>query len=76
VGRSIADAFVAMFTLQRACEIQVLAQSGGAELVSVDRGLVEGVKGNVAAVTKGGGGALAWPGLLRRLDRVDPSYKT
>ena len=27
-------------------------------------------------VTRGLGGALAWPGLLRRLDRVDPSYKT
>ncbi len=76
VGRSIADAFVAMFTLQRACEIQVLAQSGGAELLSVDRGIVEGVKSNVAAVTRGGSGALAWPGLLRKLDRVDPSYKT
>ena len=33
VGRSIADAFLAMFTLQRACEIQVLAQSGGGALV-------------------------------------------
>jgi ribulose-5-phosphate 4-epimerase/fuculose-1-phosphate aldolase len=77
VGRSIADAFVAMFTLQRACEIQVLAQSGGAELLAVDPRIVSGVRAGVEAVTRGGsGGALAWPGLLRRLDRVDPSYKT
>ncbi len=76
VGRTIADAFVAMFNLQRACEIQVLAQSGGAELTSIDSRIVSGVKSNVQAVTKGGGGALAWPGLLRRLDRIDPSYKT
>ena len=76
VGRSIADAFVTMFNLQRACEIQVLAQSGGAELTMVDARIVSGVKANVEAVTKGGGGGLAWPGLLRRLDRIDPSYKS
>jgi ribulose-5-phosphate 4-epimerase/fuculose-1-phosphate aldolase len=75
VGRSIGDAFVNMFTLQRACEIQVLAQSGGAELITVDPRIVSGVKANVDAVTRGGGGALAWPGLLRRLDRVSPGYK-
>ena len=76
VGRTIADAFVTMFNLQRACEIQVLAQSGGAELTTVDGRIVSGVRANVEAVTKGGGGALAWPGLLRRLDRIDPSYKS
>jgi ribulose-5-phosphate 4-epimerase/fuculose-1-phosphate aldolase len=76
VGRTIADAFVNMFNLQRACEIQVLAQSGGSELTMVDGRIVSGVKANVEAVTKGGGGALAWPGLLRRLDRIDPSYKS
>ena len=75
VGRSIGDAFVNMFTLQRACEIQVLAQSGGAELITVDPRIVLGVKANVDTVTRGGGGALAWPGLLRRLDRVSPGYK-
>ena len=32
---SIADAFLGMFTLQRACEIQVMAQSGGAELIHI-----------------------------------------
>jgi hypothetical protein len=36
---------------------------------------VSGVKANVDTVTRGGGGALAWPGLLRRLDRVSPGYK-
>jgi ribulose-5-phosphate 4-epimerase/fuculose-1-phosphate aldolase len=75
VGRSIADAFVTMYTLQRACEVQILAQSGGAELVNVDPRILGGVKSNVEAVTRGGGGALAWPGLLRRLDRVSPGYR-
>ena len=75
VGASVADAFFQMFNLQRACEIQVLAQAGGGELIQVDPRIVEGVKANVTAVTKGLGGALAWPGLMRRLDRLDPSYK-
>ena len=73
VGATVADAFLFMFTLQRACEIQVRAQAGG-ELVAVDARIVAGVKANVAAVTKGMGGGLAWPGLLRLLDRRNPGY--
>jgi ribulose-5-phosphate 4-epimerase/fuculose-1-phosphate aldolase len=75
VGATVGDAFVAMFVLQRACEIQLLAQSGGSELITVDPRIVDGVKANVAAVTRGLGGGLAWPGLLRRLDRSSPGYR-
>ena len=73
VGATAADAFLFMFTLQRACEIQVQAQAGG-DLVAVDPRILAGVKANVAAVTKGMGGGLAWPGLLRLLERVNPGY--
>ena len=73
VGATVADAFLFMFTLQRACEIQVQAQAGG-DLVAVDPRILAGVKANVAAVTKGMGGGLAWPGLLRLLERVNPGY--
>jgi ribulose-5-phosphate 4-epimerase/fuculose-1-phosphate aldolase len=72
VGPTIADAFLAMYNLQRACEIQLMAQK--AELVNVDPRIVGGVKASVEAVTKGMGGYIAWPGLLRRLDRVSPGY--
>ena len=41
----------------------------------MDPRIVGGVKANVAAVTKGLGGAIAWPALLRKLDRLDPGYK-
>jgi len=75
VGPTIADAFIWMYALQRACEIQVLAQAGRGELVHVDPRIVGGVKANLEAVTKGMGGALAWPALRRKLDRADPSYK-
>jgi ribulose-5-phosphate 4-epimerase/fuculose-1-phosphate aldolase len=76
VGGTIADAFLSMFTLQRACEVQILAMSGGAELVRVDPRILDGVKASTQAVTKGLGGALAWPGLLRKLDRIDESYRS
>jgi ribulose-5-phosphate 4-epimerase/fuculose-1-phosphate aldolase len=75
VGSSVADAFLAMYNLQRACEIQIAAQSSGAPLIRVDPGIVAGVKDNLAVVTKGLGGGLAWPGLLRKLDRIDRSYR-
>jgi len=74
VGASIADAFLTMFNLQRACEVQVLAQAGGRPLVPVPAPILDGVKANITAVTRGLGGALAWPGLLRLLDRVSPGY--
>lgn len=75
VGRSVADAFMAMFNLQRACEIQVLAQGHGAELVPVTAAVLETVTGYVKAVTRGAGSALIWPSLLRKMDRLDPSFR-
>jgi ribulose-5-phosphate 4-epimerase/fuculose-1-phosphate aldolase len=75
IGESPAEAFLAMYSLQRACEIQLLAQSGGSELVRIPRPILDGITAQVKVVTKGLGGALVWPGLLRKLDRLDPSYK-
>ncbi|MDX6574947.1 MAG: hypothetical protein QOE96_900 [Blastocatellia bacterium] len=75
VGRTAADAFLAMFILERACKIQILAQAGRAELVSVPQPILSLVESQVKAVTVGQGAALTWPGLLRKLDRIDPSYR-
>jgi ribulose-5-phosphate 4-epimerase/fuculose-1-phosphate aldolase len=75
VGGSVADAFLAMFNLQRACEIQVLAQSSGRPLVPVPAGIIDTMKAHARMVLRGLGGGLAWPGVLRRLDRLDPSYR-
>ncbi|MFO1301249.1 MAG: hypothetical protein U1F17_12905 [Burkholderiaceae bacterium] len=36
--------------------------------------IVEGAKAQRHAVTRGTGGGLAWPALLRRLNRLDPGY--
>jgi ribulose-5-phosphate 4-epimerase/fuculose-1-phosphate aldolase len=74
VGPTVSDAFLWMYVLQRACEVQVLAQAGGAPLVPVDSRILAGVSASTEAVTRGLGGALAWPALRRKLDRLDPSY--
>lgn len=74
-AETVADAFLNMYILQRACEIQLLAQSGGGELTPVPNGIVEGMQAAAKQVTRNAGGALAWPGLLRKLDRLNAPYK-
>jgi ribulose-5-phosphate 4-epimerase/fuculose-1-phosphate aldolase len=73
VGRTVAEAYVLMATLIKACEIQLGAQAGRAtvqppadvaertSLQLYDNGAVEG--------------EMEWPSLLRKLDRIDPSYR-
>ncbi len=74
-AETAADAFLNMYILQRACEIQLLAQSGGHALTPVPDGIVEGMQAAAKQVTKSAGGGLAWPGLLRKLDRLKAPYK-
>jgi ribulose-5-phosphate 4-epimerase/fuculose-1-phosphate aldolase len=78
VGETIADAFVNMYYLEASCAIQVRAQSGGGDLIPVPKDVID--RGYAAAAKeqrrRGGQGTLVWPGLLRRLDRRDPSYRT
>jgi ribulose-5-phosphate 4-epimerase/fuculose-1-phosphate aldolase len=75
IGRTVAEAFLAMFLLERACEIQIMAQSGGGELSPIPTEIVGRVASQMDAVTVGMGAALTWPGLLRKLDRGDSSYR-
>ena len=74
VGQSVADAFLSMFLLERACRIQILAQSGGGKLISIPAEVLAQIPAQEAVVTKGGRGQLAWPGLLRKLDRMGSNY--
>ncbi len=75
VGPTIPDAFLFMYSLETACQTQIAALSGGSELTQIHPAIVDGIKVQVEQVLKGIGGDLAWPGLLRRLDRKDVSYK-
>lgn len=76
VGPSVADAFQLMHFLTRSCEIQLMAQAGGTELISVSDQVLAGVSKAVKSATGGVGGKLPWPGLLRRLERLNPGFDT
>ncbi len=75
VGGTVADAFLAMYLFEAACMIQVRAQAGGGALIEIAKPILDGIQAQAAQVTKGLGGALVWPGLLRKLERKDPGYK-
>ncbi len=75
VGESIADTFLSMYLFETTCAIQVRAQSGGGDLTPIPAPIIAGAQAQAKAVTKGLGGHLAWPALIRKLDRIDPSYK-
>ena len=74
VAGTIPDAFLFMYLFESTCTIQVRAQGGG-ELIHVDPRIIATAQEQARQVTRGAGGGLAWPGLLRRLDRLDPSYR-
>ena len=78
VGESVADAFVTMYYLEASCAIQVRAQAGGSDLISVSKEIIDAgnARANAEQRKRGGRGHLVWPGLLRKLDRADQSYRT
>ena len=55
--------------------IVLIGASGGGELTRIPQDIIADAVNQSRQVTKGKGAGLAWPGLLRRLDRIDPSYK-
>lgn len=77
VGRTVSDAFMMMFSLQRACEIQIMAQAAGgnSQLINIPDAVLATVPEYMKQVTRGAGTGLVWPALLRKMDRVDPGYR-
>jgi len=80
VGPTVAEAFAAMYFFEATCAVQLRAQAGGTlaagELIEVAPEIVQGAMEAVRVATTGRGpGGLVWPGLLRRLDRLDDSWR-
>jgi ribulose-5-phosphate 4-epimerase/fuculose-1-phosphate aldolase len=74
-GRTVAEAFVLMETLDKACAIQLKAQSGGAMLRMPPHETCR--KAHLELVGDGAPeGRLEWPALLRQLDQASPQYRT
>jgi ribulose-5-phosphate 4-epimerase/fuculose-1-phosphate aldolase len=68
-GKTVCEAFIASYYLEKACQFQILAQSAGVQLAMP--------ADEIIAVSGGryGSDERAWPSLLRMLDREDPSYR-
>lgn len=75
VGRTVAEAFVAMYFFEKTCEMQVRALAGGARVRRIPAPILAGAPAQWEQVTHGSSGDLAWPALLRRLDRESPGYR-
>jgi ribulose-5-phosphate 4-epimerase/fuculose-1-phosphate aldolase len=80
VGMTVAAAFQAMYAFETTCAVQIRAQAGGTvargDLIEIGGEVLSTATEQARMATLGAGpGALIWPGLLRRLDRMDPSYR-
>ena len=76
IGETIGEAFILTYRMERACAMQLQFQKSGAEFNPIDDDVAR------AAIARGGAVSdrtdpktLEWVALLRKLDRIDPSYK-
>ena len=77
IGKTVGECFLRLYFIERACEAQVKMLSAGREnLNNPPQGTPEKVKeqtppAGIGMIANG----LAWPALLRKLDRIDPSFR-
>jgi ribulose-5-phosphate 4-epimerase/fuculose-1-phosphate aldolase len=77
VGATVGECFLRLYFLERACDAQVkMLAAGRSGLHNPPQGTPEKVSlqsdhGAVSLVAD----RLAWPALLRKLDRIDPSFR-
>jgi ribulose-5-phosphate 4-epimerase/fuculose-1-phosphate aldolase len=75
-GRTVGDAFADMYQLQRACEVQIAAQSGGAKLRMPDRAVALKVADQYEAQTASSAhNGRMFKALMRWMDEIDPGYR-
>lgn len=74
-GRTAAEAFWYHYYLEASCKIQVDVLTAGKEYIVPEEDAVAGLReaGMPGEEPRGG---REWPGLLRMLDKIDPSYKS
>ena len=75
VGATIAEAFIHMYWLERACQAQVMAMACNTELVSPGKQTVEKTNARYRPGQRRKIGELEWAGLLRLLERRYPGFR-
>jgi len=74
-GPNAGGAWQAIYRLERACKYQILAESGGATTRSLSADIVDSRASTTSTETLTTRGDFIWPALLRKLDRIDKSYR-
>jgi ribulose-5-phosphate 4-epimerase/fuculose-1-phosphate aldolase len=75
VGRTVGEAFNWMHRLELSCRTQLAALATGQKLREVPKEVLEKTFLNYQPQTRRPFGVMEWPALLRKLDRMDPSYR-
>ncbi|GLX77490.1 putative aldolase class 2 protein [Thalassotalea insulae] len=75
LGKTIGDAYMHMYDLTRACQIQLQIMASGMQPIEIEQAIVDGIKAQANVVHTGlTGGQKSWPAMLRRVYRADPSF--
>ena len=75
VGRSIGEAFNWMHRLELSCRAQIGTMSCNSPLAKVTPEVLEDTWNQYQPGTRRPYGLMEWPALLRKLDRLDPSFR-
>jgi len=75
VGRTVGEAFNWMHRLELSCRAQLAAQATQLPLATVSPEVLEATWNNYQPGTRRPYGVMEWPALLRKLDRMDASYR-
>jgi ribulose-5-phosphate 4-epimerase/fuculose-1-phosphate aldolase len=76
VGETVGEAFIRLYTLERAAQAQVMALTAGSALNNPPQGAPEVTAQQGAVGLPLAGKLLAWPALKRKAYRLDPSFAT
>jgi ribulose-5-phosphate 4-epimerase/fuculose-1-phosphate aldolase len=75
-GRTCAEAFIGIYRLEMACKMQVAALAGGLEnVLPMPEAALENTRAILIDHPEIGAGTLQWQALLRRMERIDPTWK-
>jgi ribulose-5-phosphate 4-epimerase/fuculose-1-phosphate aldolase len=74
LGETVGEAFIRIYFLERACEAQILALSAGDRINNPPQGTPEKASEQGGMGLKAAAKYLAWPALLRKAYRLDPSF--
>ena len=79
-GRTVAEAFALLFSLERCCQIQIAAQSGGARLIQPPAAVVERTAQQYTRrlrqndASNDGGHAIQWAAMRRWMQQESPGF--